>query len=381
MSNRDDFSAKTKRVVAARAGWHCSLEGCRKLTVGPSEESSSAITTIGVAAHICGAASGPGSRRYVASMTAEERADIDNAIWLCADHAQLIDRDDATFPTEKLHVMKRDHETWCALTVRSGAEACFGSDLLAVGPDVVFTGDITDISAASWTLKLRHFVAGDVHALVSFIDGFEKAAARDRYVLSDEIGDGRVLSSAPTLSRQSDGYLLICPVAPSVSRVDVQRIGSGTALHPETNDLYVDDRGNIARVSGLDYLPQKIQNSLSMQQGENVFAPHAGVRFFEFYGSFKGTPWLARMMKLDVVRQAAIPLDDGDAKKTPLRCVSRVYGIELLDDTPTADRVPVRVDLDVQGVGRWQRHLSVSLPTREQMNARAQLVEKMKHLR
>jgi len=42
---------------------------------------------------------------------------------------------------------------------------------------------------------------------------------------------------------------------------------------------------------------------------------------FEFYEFFKGTLWLARMMKLDVVRQAAIPPDDGDAKKdsAPMR--------------------------------------------------------------
>jgi hypothetical protein len=36
---------------------------------------------IGVAAHIYGAASGRGSRRYLASMTPEQRSDITNAIW------------------------------------------------------------------------------------------------------------------------------------------------------------------------------------------------------------------------------------------------------------------------------------------------------------
>src|ERR1035441_10378753 len=64
MSNRDDFSKKTKNAVAARAGWHCSFTGCGKSTVGPSEESSDAVTMIGKAAHICGAVPGPGSRQY-----------------------------------------------------------------------------------------------------------------------------------------------------------------------------------------------------------------------------------------------------------------------------------------------------------------------------
>jgi hypothetical protein len=64
MSNRDEFSLKTKTAVAARAGYRCSFTGCGKTTVGPSEESSEAVTMIGKASHISGAAPGRGSRRY-----------------------------------------------------------------------------------------------------------------------------------------------------------------------------------------------------------------------------------------------------------------------------------------------------------------------------
>jgi len=55
MSNRDDFSQKTKDTVAMRACWHCSFTRCGRLTAGPSEESPEAVTMIGKAAHICGA--------------------------------------------------------------------------------------------------------------------------------------------------------------------------------------------------------------------------------------------------------------------------------------------------------------------------------------
>jgi hypothetical protein len=94
MNNRDDFSARVKQAVAARAGWHCSLAGCAKLTIGPSEEAPDAVAKIGEAAHICAASEG--GRRYDASMTPDERAGFDNAIWLCSDHAKLIDRDEVT---------------------------------------------------------------------------------------------------------------------------------------------------------------------------------------------------------------------------------------------------------------------------------------------
>jgi hypothetical protein len=74
---------------------------------------------------------------------------------------------------------------------------------LAIGPDIVCTGEITEIGAASWTLRLRHFLIGDVHALSAFIGGFGLSGFGDRYVLSNELSDGRVLIVAPTLTRQA----------------------------------------------------------------------------------------------------------------------------------------------------------------------------------
>jgi len=357
-----------------RAGWHCSFTGCGRLTSGPSEESPEAVTMIGKAAHICGAAPGPGSRRYDASMTPEERAHIDNAIWLCAYHADLIDRDEVTYTVETLRAMKRDHEATIWQDMRSGTAHDLGTGLLAIGPDIICTGDIQIVSAASWTLRLKHFVAGDVHELVSFIDGFAKTEPDARYILSNELGDGRVLLQAPSLTKQTDGYSLLCPVAPSFPRIDVQNLGSSFARHPETGDWYGDGKGNLARVSGLEYLPQKVQSLLSVQQGESVFNPTFGIRFFEYFEAFKGSPWLALLLKLDVVRQAAIPYTDTmlNRQDTPLGCVTRVHSLELLSETPKDNRVPVRVDLEVQGAGRWQRDLSVYLPTKEQMDERAQ---------
>jgi hypothetical protein len=130
MSNRDDFTKRTKTAVAMRAHWDCSFTGCGKPTVGPSEESSEAVTMIGKAAHICAAAPGPGSRRYDASMTSEERASIDNAIWLCADHAESIDRDEVTYSVEVLGRMKSEHEASRAQGLRLGKGHDLGAGLL-----------------------------------------------------------------------------------------------------------------------------------------------------------------------------------------------------------------------------------------------------------
>lgn len=369
MSNRDEFPKKIKTAVAMRAGWRCSFTGCESPTVGPSEESTEAAAMIGKAAHICGAASGQGSRRYDATMTPEERASIDNAIWLCANHADLIDRDEVTYSVEMLRAMKREHEVSCAKAMCSGATQDLSAGLLAIGPDIVCTGDIQRISVDSWALRLKHFVVGDMHKVVSYIDRFAKTAIEDRYVISNELGDGRGLSGPPNLTKQSDCYLLHCPVAPGVPRIDVQRLGSSFAVHPETGDMYLDNKGSIARVSGLEYLPQMIQSSLSMQRGESVLHPTVGIRFFEYFETFSGSPWLELLLMLDVVRQAAIPF--ADAQHTPLRCVTRIHSFKLLSDNSTNNRLPIRVDFEVQGIGRWQQDLSIYMPTKEQVTSRS----------
>lgn len=105
---RDDFSSRTKRKLAERAGYLCSI--CNVITVGPSNETSYSVNLTGVAAHIAGASEGPGSRRHDPAMLPSQRKDIDNGIWLCALHAQLIDRDALTYTTAYLRSIKKNHE-------------------------------------------------------------------------------------------------------------------------------------------------------------------------------------------------------------------------------------------------------------------------------
>tara|TARA_R110001606_G_scaffold174177_1_gene320804 strand:+ start:6291 stop:10526 length:4236 start_codon:yes stop_codon:yes gene_type:complete len=64
---------------------------------------------IGVAAHICAAASGVGARRYRADMTPDQRKSHENGIWLCQDCAKAIDSDDPIFTEAFLHSWKQKH--------------------------------------------------------------------------------------------------------------------------------------------------------------------------------------------------------------------------------------------------------------------------------
>jgi hypothetical protein len=364
MSSRDEFSAKTKQAVALRANHRCSFRGCPQTTSGPSDESPGAVNMIGKAAHIHAAAPGPGARRYLASMSHEERSDITNAIWLCATHADLIDRDEVTYSADVLRAMKREHEANCAERQRNATIAGESvPELIAIGPDVVFIGAFLGVDNMEWSFHLRNFVDGDIHALIAFIERFEKTAAIDRYVLVNFLGDGRALKSAPSMTKEkTGGYIIRCPVLSSAGRVPASDLPKDFAFSDE-HDLMVQN-GTIAVVSGVEALPQRVWTCLSHQKGESPFHRDFGTRFAEYYRFLSGSPWLESFLKLEVIRQAAIPYVDTimNRQYTPLRCVERVFGIKILADAPAKNWLPIRVDLDVKGVGRSQHDLSVCIP-------------------
>ena len=122
----------------------------------------------------------------------------------------------------------------------------------------------------------------------------------------NELGDGRVLTSAPGLNRTADGPVLRCPVATSFPRERVQDLGVDFAISEATDDLFIEN-GTIAEVSGLDALPQRIRSCLSMGRGESPFYSDFGVRFDEFFEAFRNTPWLDRLMKLEVISRRRYP--------------------------------------------------------------------------
>ena len=92
-----------------QARYHCSNPSCRQLTSAPTSDGAKDVN-IGVAAHICAAASGPGARRYRADMTPEQRKSHENEIWLCQDCAKAIDSDDPAFSEEFLYGWKHKHK-------------------------------------------------------------------------------------------------------------------------------------------------------------------------------------------------------------------------------------------------------------------------------
>ena len=355
---RDDFSSKTKNALALRANFKCSFTNCGRPTSGPNDSSPDSVTKIGVAAHIYAAS--PGGARYLPSMSSEERMSISNGIWLCPTHSTLIDRDTTAYTADILREMKVAHENQIQSEMSGLKKA--NIDLIALGPDLVFSAELIGFKGNAWQLRILHFILGDLHTLITFAECYEQIDSYDRYILVNSLGDGRQLSEPPELSKSVSDYVVTTKVRKSFPRIDAHDLPHDFALN-DAHDLNL-TKGNRAVVSGVDALPQRIKSALSLQRGESPMHRNAGARLTEYFDLFRDSSWLSDLIKLEVIRHACVPYLDPIQKKeyTLLQSINRVYSIELLSTESKPNWVPFHFDLEVEGLGRWQRDISICIP-------------------
>jgi hypothetical protein len=116
--SRDDFSREVIDTLARRVNHRCSMPNCRQDTSGPRSDPNKSVC-IGVASHITAAARG--GPRYDPSLTSEQRSSAENGIWLCQNHAKLVDNDPAHFTADLLLDWKRTAESAARASLQRGA--------------------------------------------------------------------------------------------------------------------------------------------------------------------------------------------------------------------------------------------------------------------
>jgi hypothetical protein len=357
--NRSEFSPSTKRALENRANQRCSLKDCRQPTSGPSDEAPDKRVQVGDASHIHAASSnGP---RYLASMTDEERAHIDNGIWLCATHNRLVDGDTCYYTADELRAMKAEHEA----SVRAEIEGRFASnnghkrDLIALGPNIVWIGEVVGSDQNAWELKVDEFLEGDLHALMQYIETFSAQDLYHQYVLVNELGDGRQLDRSPSWRKEKGDYFVKAHVKPSAERTNVHKMPSDLRLGP-THDLETSG-GDWALVSGFDAFKQKMSVCLSTQKGEMWFHPTFGVRFIEYAQLYEGSPWLPHFIKMEVIRMASLPFSEAGnlTKVTPLHCIRRVHNVEIAQEPAHNLWQPFHFDIELEGFGVWKGNIPI----------------------
>ena len=105
------IDTKDIKLLWGKAASRCSMPDCRRPLVEPAENLPSTVI-VGQMAHIIGEKNTAKSPRGLSSLPLKERNRYPNLILLCANHHTLIDKDVANWPTEKLHIIKREHELW-----------------------------------------------------------------------------------------------------------------------------------------------------------------------------------------------------------------------------------------------------------------------------
>lgn len=124
MNQRAEFSAATRKVIAERAGYQCSVLNCGRLTVGPGPGQRQVIDT-GMAAHIYSAS--PGGPRGTGGLSAAELSEPENGIWCCYSHGKAIDSDAGNaYSVSELNAWKRLHEARKNAEVTGSPQDRFG---------------------------------------------------------------------------------------------------------------------------------------------------------------------------------------------------------------------------------------------------------------
>ena len=350
-NTRDDFSQKTKNALALRAGYQCSL--CHKSTVGPSDEASNAVTMIGIAAHIAAAASGPGARRYDPVMTPEQRASIDNGIWLCANCSVLIDRDEVRFTPECLRTLKLKHETSRRLQGQRDANC---DDIIAIGPNIIALGSVLRYGPGGCRFRISHFLEGNVRELWALTVDFTKWPDEYRYALSNELGYGGLLSEPPSIERTEFGHEVTVHIQPATERRDVNAIKT---LCPDT----------LGMLNGIDAMLSVFSGVLGLACGTWFADLQSGSFISDYHDRYADSPWLSKLIMLEIIRLSCVPRKSRGAntKATPLAWVKRVNSVCIPSFALTQQYLSINVDAELEGLGNWSGTLPVFISTPDQL--------------
>lgn len=345
MRVRDSFSASVKKKLAERVSWKCSFPGCGRITIGPGHKDLKDTINLGEAAHI-NAASRKGPR-YSEEMTPDERKSIDNAIWMCAQHAKMIDKDytiysAATIKQWKLIAEKSTYQQLQELSKDTDIPLTF----ISIGSKLIFEGLWKSAKNNNWIFEVSDFVLGDINALRGFSINKAKQTLDD-YVIVETQGDGRKLDKIFNWNYIEGRYEIEIEVLEKAPRENPDDVGGDIALDDD-GDLKFENGGFII-IRGIECAKQIISLVLSTGFGELSDEPDLGCYFSDYYWKFKeNLNLLNRLLKLEIARLVSIPAIKSLnlTSNAPLNFINRIIEVEILSIKLNNGRIPVKIVLE-----------------------------------
>lgn len=340
---RDEFSPKIKRALADRVAWRCSFNGCHRITIGPSSETTEDILNLGEAAHITAASIG--GPRYDPTLTPEQRSSIDNGIWMCRHHARMIDTDASVFsaPTLKQWKTIAENNTYKELKNFEKLNE-IPSTLISLGHGLLFTAYWTSVVGNIWTFEIIDFIYGNLELLKEFISEKSFKNNYERYVVIESQGDGRLLGSDLALKMNAPNPFLSFSIKDKSKRMDPNLVPSDIA-----NPMSFED-GDFKLVHGIESAKQSIAITLSTNYGELFYAPLFGSFFSQYYWDHKNNiAFLERLLKLECTRLVSIPIFSANENisKPALDFINRISEAKILDSKIIHNCIPIEL------TGEW----------------------------
>ena len=336
---RDDFSLKTKQLLADRVAWICSMPGCNVATIGPGSKDDNRVS-IGEAAHICAAS--PGGPRYDETMTSTERKHINNGIWLCSNHSKLVDKDPSPFSAETLRQWKKAAEEKARFNLGKEKKVAFeNTTLLQLGFDIVVEAEWVSVTNEhEWSFMLHKFIYGDKHKLHDYCTGFTELNETDKFIAIETQGDGRKLLSAPNVYFDSNKIQVY--VQNKFIATDPDKSGRDLALG-EDGDIFLRN-GDIAMVEGLDCAKQNLRIALSTQKGEWFLDRNLGSVFGKYFCDFMQNEFmLTRLFRLEVSRLSSVTYEDGTPR---LPMIKQINDVDVVEIAPYDNKIVLSIRVE-----------------------------------
>ena len=356
---RDNFSTKTKEILAKRVAWRCTFPGCGRITVGAGHKDNNDVINLGEASHIYAAS--PQGPRYDESMSQEERRSIDNGIWLCKHHARIIDSDFYNYSAETLKQWKilAEKETFESLeNLEKGILPSIPTTFIAIGGTIVINAVWKSANDGVWKFEIVNFILGDINNVINFNDS---SSVANRYIVIETQGDGRLILGNLNWEFFENKYII------SLSTFEKTERTTPYHLADISLDFGFED-GDLKMVKGEYAAKQAIIIALSTNFGDMHYAPLFGSFFSYYYWNFKDDILvLKRLIKLEITRLISIPYKDSLSKddSPPLNFINRILDVELLNLAIIDSKIPIKLKLEWGDGKYWENVIEIFIGERE----------------
>ncbi|MDO6693907.1 hypothetical protein Q4574_11475 [Aliiglaciecola sp. 3_MG-2023] len=261
VTNRDDFTEKTKEIMAKKVRYLCSKPDCRKPTIGAKADGSG-FMRVGTAAHITAASKrGP---RYDTTLTSDERKHESNGIWLCPGCGRLVDVDDAHFTVETLLAWKIDAEKQAFESIAYALSDELKTPAFSIVTDLAFARRLglpaTD-DIESCTLNLIKAAKNDICAFKSAISWPKHPVLLGLKLVN---GDEARSFSASSLAEANNNFNEIIVIAPPGT-------GKTTTLYQFT-ECILESNANVAAYISLSEWAVQSTGFFQSLSGRSAFA-------------------------------------------------------------------------------------------------------------